>query len=878
MATPILSTKLYIPRNRPDLVPRQRLLDQLAEGAAQKLVLVSAPAGSGKTTILASWAQQRDMPVAWLSLDGDDNDPVRFLTYLVFALQTIAPDIGESSLPLLGATAPVALNSILITLINELSSIPQGLFLFLDDYHVIDAHEVHDTLSYLIDHLPPNIHLFLASRSDPPLPLSRWRVRGQLLELRQADLRFTAEESAAFLAQNTNFQLSAEQLLALEERTEGWIAGLQLAALSLRGKEDVAGFVREFSGSHRFLIDYLAEEVLSQQPDDVRYFLRQTSILDRFTPSLCDAVTGRDDSASLLRGFEEANLFLIPLDDRREWYRYHHLFSDFLRADLVGEDRTELHRKASEWFASRELDTEAVKHALASTDTAYAASAVANAAPRAFNQGSLKLLLRWLDALPQQAVLENVALAVYKGFALFLTQAIDEVQPYLDAAEHGLDGETPSAVQGLFMSLKAHMLVWQGELDACVTFARDALEHLDEAASSVRYLTFNVLGQVLELKGDVLSAAGVYRQAFRSGWQAGDKMGSLVLLANLVFSLNELGRRREATGWCEQLLSHEEEAAGHRSPLLDGVDLPRSLLSYEANELDNAQEQVQRALALVTAADFTQGIIWGNYILGQIYLARGEETLMFDVIQSGLALTSQLGRSSLQGTWFAALEAQAHLQQGNLDAANRWANSTGFSAHDTPDHWLESPYFTYVRLLLAQGRLPEAETLLRNIEENAGNGRRARKLITTYLLQALLLEAQGDKRHSGEKLENAVRLAAPEDFRRAFLNEGEQITQLLPVAKAAAPRFVDELLVAFGATPAPVRQPTTGAGLMDPLTDRELEMLKLVALGLSNRQIAERVFVTLGTVKKHLNNIYSKLGVASRTQAIVKGSELGLLD
>jgi LuxR family maltose regulon positive regulatory protein len=718
------------------------------------------------------------------------------------------------------------------------------------------------------------MHIALASRSDPPLPLSRLRARGQLMELRQADLRFTPEEAAAFLNQSTGLGLTAEQVTALEARTEGWIAGLQLAALSMRGRGDLSAFIQAFSGSHRFVIDYLAEEVFSQQSEDLRQFLVESSLLDRFTASLCDAVTGRTDSAMLLRELEDNNLFLIPLDDQRQWYRYHQLFQDYLRAELDEPSKANLHKKASQWFMSQGLSAEAVKHALASGDTDLAVQVISQAAAGAFNQAAFQSLLGWLEALPEEIVRGNTVLATYKGLVLFLLTTYEDALPYAEAAEKSLPSVSPDPTQGIFMSLKAHLALYEGQLEECIQLSRDALEYLDEKNQVMRNLTLNVLGQVLEMKGDVASAADIYRQAFESGWQAGDRLGALVVFTNLVFALNELGRRREALAWCKQVVADIKAQAVPGLPLLDAAYLSWSLLAYEADELDLARQYAQRTLDVLVAANFPQGILWGQYILARIHLAEGDFDGMREITQQGRRLASRMDRKSIQGAWFAALEAQADLDSGELPSALRWTEVAAFTPQDSPPHWVEYPYFTYTRVLLAQGRSGEAQTLLDNMEALAAQGGRQRKLITIYLLQALSLSAQGEKQEAVVRVERALEIAAPQDYRRAFLDEGQKISKLLTKARGIAPTFVDELLLAFRPR---VDSASQADGLIDPLTEREQEVLRLVAKGLSNREIAEALFVTLGTVKKHLNNIFSKLNVKNRTQAITRGRELGLL-
>ena len=874
MIAPLLTTKIYKPPARSGQVQRPRLIETLNEGVSRKLVLISAPAGFGKTTVMSIWAENIGSPVAWLSLDPADNDLTRFLLYVIAALQSKTPDVGQTAMALLHSTQKVPQETVLTVLINELASIPHDFTLILDDYQNIDNQEIHAALAYLIDHLPPTMHMVIASRSDPPLPLSKWRARGQLVELRQADLRFTPEEASVFLKRNTGFDLTAEQVTALESRTEGWIAGLQLAALSMQGRSDLSAFIQAFSGSHRFVIDYLAEEVFSQQTENIRMFLVETSILDRFTAGLCNEVTGRTDSGIILRELEDNNLFLIALDDQRQWFRYHQLFQDYLRAELGERSQDKLHKKACQWFKTQRLFSEAVKHALASGDTDLSEEVISQATVEAFNQAAFGSLLGWLETLPEQIVRGNTVLAAYKSLVLLLLDTYTESIPYAQAAEESLAPEASDATRGLLMSLKAHLAMYEGRLDECVRYSRDALEYLDEGNQVLRNLTLNVLGQVLEMKEDVSSALVIYRQAFESGWRAGDRLGALVVFTNLVFALNELGRRWDALVLCEQLAADIGSQPAPGLPLLDAVYLSWSMLVYEANELDLAREYAQRALDALVAANFPLGILWGQYILARIHLAGGDYDAVMELTQPGSRLASRMGRDSAQGAWFAALEAQAALDSGNITSAKQWAELGAYTPGDTPHHWSDEPYFTYTRILLAQELSKEAQTLLDTMEALANQGGRERKLVTIYLLQALVLLAQGEKKVAVERVERAVELAAPQEYRRAFLDEGQQIANLLPKTRHVAPAFIDELLIAFRSQDAPTNQMD---GLIDPLTEREQEVLGLVAKGLSNREIAEALFITLGTVKKHLNNTFSKLDVKSRTQAITRGRELGLL-
>jgi LuxR family maltose regulon positive regulatory protein len=878
MSAPLLTTKLYIPPVRPELVARPRLIERLNAGTGCKLTLVSAAAGFGKTTLVAEWLGQLPYPCTWLSLDKGDNDPVQFVSYLIAALQIVDEGMGHAALSLLGAPQLPPIESLLGLLINDIAATPQPFVLVLDDYDTIQAEAIHEAVEFLIEHQPPQVRLVLVTRQDPPLPLPRLRVRRQVVEIYEEDLRFTAEEAGDFLMQALGLDLDPQIIAALEARTEGWIAGLQLAALSVRGRpaERIAEFVELFSGSHRHVIDYLAEEVLSQQSDDIRDFLCQTSILDRLAAPLCDEVTGRGDSKEVLRQLDRANLFLVPLDDQRTWYRYHHLFADFLRTELGAEIQALLHSRASRWLAAHGLLPEAVKHALASRDWDLAARTVALACEEAFRFGSLATLQEWLDALPDEVVQGDSELATYRGYVLFFTGQTSHAGAYVRAAEHSLPPDAALPSRGRLLSLKAHMALCTEDLDATVQYSREALACLDPGDAVFRNLTSNLLGQVLETKGDVVAATDVYRQAARSVQGVSNQVGALVVLTNLAFGLNELGRRREAVAICQRALEERTSLPGRALPITKGIYLAWSLLSYEANELELAREQVTRALGLAEQANITDGVVWGRLMLARVHLARGELGAARQVAREGQQYVADRDIYEGKAQWFAAIETQVNLLEGDLAAAARWAQAAGFSPADAPHHWDEPQYFAYVRVLLAQNRLEDAHKLLDTMEASARQGERRRKLITIYLLQAVAHRTAGQTPQAIALVDKALDLAAPQDYRRAFLDEGPAIVDLLPRARHLAPGFVSQVLEAVpakgGGPPVPQAQ-----ALVEPLSERELEILRLIAAGRSNPEIAELLYLSLNTVKWHAKNLYGKLHVGSRIEAVARAQELELL-
>ena len=875
MTANLLHTKLFIPEPRQDYIPRPRLLEMLDGSLARKLTLVAAPPGYGKSTLISIWIEERQHPTAWLTLDPQDNDGFLFIRYLIAALDTIFPAIGQVSLALLKSTERSTPTSILTALLNELSQLGQPTMLVLDDYHHIENQEIHEYVTFLLDHLPPDLHLVLASRSDPPLPLSRLRARNQLLEIRQADLRLSITETEQFLQQSMGLDLSAMQISQLDARTEGWLAGLQFAGLSMHQQTDKGAFLEAFSGSHRYVIDYLADEVLSNQTEEMQKFLGKIALLDRFTAPLCDAITGLKDSQSLIIDLEENNLFLINLDEERIWFRFHHLFLDYLRTQSDSQQQIRLHKIAAQWLLDNHIFPEAVKHASASQDKELLVHAITGAAQSALEAGEIDYLATWLKSIPAQELMANSQLATYMGMITFFSVNPESAVPFMEAAVKNLPPTANSSLQGQLMCLQAHVSLYQGDLNRSIHLSREALEYLDPDDLFFRNLTLNVLGQILEMRGDVIGAVEVYRQAFISSQAADDQLGTLVIFTNLIFALNELGERNQAMLFCEEFLADPKWSSLTGWSLSDGIYLPWSLLSYEANQLDQAMDQITRALQGLELVNVAQGKLWALFIQGSLLLANKEYAHLAELTDQGRQLARRSGSNTVHYGWFELLDAQAALDQGDLATADVWARSKNFSPTDSPLHWFEGQYFAYLRLLIKQGNLEDARQLLETMQANVQAGKRFRKLITIHLLFALV-EAKSERdQESKFHLTQALQLAVPQDYHRAFLNEGQALLDLLPAVCDSYPDFVNRLL----GEKSPVQD--QGIDLPQPyenLSERELEVLRLVSRGYSNRQIAEALFVTLGTVKKHLNNVFGKLQVSNRTEAVARGRELHLLD
>jgi LuxR family maltose regulon positive regulatory protein len=903
VTTPILTTKLYIPPPRTGLVPRARLIERLDEGLrlGRKLALVSAPAGFGKTTLVTGWLYSRDSDIssrsiAWLSLDEGDNDPARFFAYLIAALRQLDEGVGQATQSLLGSPQLPPVESLMTLLIGDVTAVP-AFVLVLDDYHLIHTALIHDALSFLLDHQPPHMHLLIATRTDPPLSLPRLRVRGQMTEIRADDLRFTEEEAATFLNQALGLPLDAEQIAALEARTEGWIAGLQLAALSMRGKGDVDSFVKAFSGSNRHVIDYLADEVLAQQPEEIRDFLHQTSILDRFCAPLCDAVSDAvrkaDDSTdqrtdqSLVRPFadsrtilehlERQNLFLVPLDERREWYRYHRLFADFLRTELAPERSATLHLRAAHWFEEHDLLPEAANHVLAHAaatgDTDEAARVITLAGDRALSEGALVTLLGWLDALPDETVRANGWLVSFKAWTLLMTGRSEMAISYIQSAEASLERDASPVDRGRVLSLRCAV----SDAEDVVQMAPQALELIGDADPLSRTGTLFLLGDAQDAVGDVAGADETFREAYHLGQKHGHQMIAAVALAHLAISINVQGQRREALSICQRGTEQYADTRGNPLPVAGLLYVVLGELAYEANDLEGAHQYLQTGLELGQQSATTLVILYSLEALARVQYAMGQRQEALATIREAQTLASQAGEFEWRGAG-AAIEAHLRLRQGDIRAARRWAESTGLPLSDPLDQTRKYEYTNYVRVLLALERTREAQTLLARLERAAREDERYRHLLTIHIQQALAEQRLGSEAKALEYLERALRLAAPEDYVRAFLDEDPALAQLLPRARHVAPEFVDELLAALGAssplshTPTLVAQP-----LVDPLSDREIEVLRLMAADLSAPEIAEELVIAVSTVRSHIKHIYGKLDAHSRYEAVERARELDLV-
>ncbi|MCH8339020.1 MAG: tetratricopeptide repeat protein, partial [Chloroflexi bacterium] len=805
MVDAILTTKLYMPPVRSQVVSRPRLIDRLTEGLTRKLILISAPAGFGKTTLLGEWVGHSELPVAWVSLDESDNDPQRFLTYVVAALQTIDTDMGAGALSLLESPQPRPAELILTSLINEVAETAQDFILVLDDYHVIDAKPVDNALTFLLDHLPPQMHLVIASRADPPLPLAHLRGRGELTELRAADLRFTPDEAATFLNQVMGLGLSAEEVTALETRTEGWIVGLQMAALSMQGRADTASFIQAFTGSHHFIIDYLVEEVLQRQPERVRSFLLQTSILDRLSGPLCDAVTGQEDGRAMLEGLERGNLFVVPQDDKRQWYRYHHLFAEVLQARSMEEQPNRaptLHRRASEWYEQNGLPSDAIHHAFAAEDFERAAGLVELAWPAMRRSRLDGTLLGLLQALPDELVRTRPVLSVDYAISLIASGQLAAVEPRLQDAERWLDatvdtsGRVPAAEmvvvdeegfrslpRTIFVARAAYALAL-GDAPVTVKYARRALDLAPEGDHLGRGAAASLLGLASWASGDLEAAHRALADGMASLRMAGnisDATGGTFALADIRMVQ---GRLHEAMSTYEQALQLATEQG---EPVLRGTaDLyvGMSELHRERGDLEAATQHLLKSKELGESARLPENRYLWCVAMARIKEAQGDLDGALDLLHEAERLFIVSFNPNVRP--ISALKTRIWVAQGRLAEALAWAQEQELSVEDDLSYLREFEHITLARVFIAQHRndseersIHQAVGLLERLLKAAEEGGRTGNVIEILVLQALAHEAQGDIPPALVPLERALALAEPEGYVRIFVDEGPPMAALL---------------------------------------------------------------------------------------------------
>ncbi len=930
MATPILATKLYVPPPRPSVVARPRLIEQLTEGLTRKLTLIAAPAGFGKTTLISEWVAGCQRSAAWLSLDESDTQLTRFLAYVVAALQTAQPSIGQNVLGMLQSSPPVSTEAILTELLNQIAALPAPIVLIIDDYHVINSKPIDHALAFLLEHLPPSIHLVIAARGDPQLPLARLRAQNQLTELRAADLRFTAAEAADFFNQIMGLSLTGDDIAALESRTEGWIAGLQLAAISMQGHQDIDGFIKSFTGNHRFVMDYLVEEVLNQQPKSIQAFLLRTSILDRMCGALCDAVLAGASVDShnrpingqeALEILERASLFIVPLDSERRWYRYHHLFAELLRQRLllnealpnptfVPATAAELRIRASQWHEQNGLPDDAIRYALSAADFERAARLLELAWPRMDGRFQSEVWLGWARALPPNLVRAWPILCAGYAWSLLNLGELEageawllDAEKLLDSGEH-IVGKPGAHVirrvvvdESQFRSLpasiataRAYIAQARGDSPGTVYQAQRALELLPSNDHLKRGPAAALLGLAQWASGDLEAAHDSIASAMSSFQQAGHLNFALSCTYGLADIRVTQGRLHEAVGTYERSL---------QLALKHGMQMPRgtadlylglSELHHEQGDLAGAERLLGKSQELGEQAALPDWPYRFCRAQAGMKKSHGDLDGALDRLDQAERLYFRSPVPEVRP--LPAIRARAWLSLGRVQDALNWVRERGLSVDDDLHYLAEFEHITLTRVLLALhasgqdlASIRSAQTLLGRLLQTSTAGGRTGTVIEIHILQALALQAQGDMPAALAILEQALTLAEPEGYIRVFADEGQPMARLLSAAagRTKLPGYIATLLAAFGQQnelPKAVAPPISSAAaspLIDPLSQRELEVLQLIAHGLSNQAISARLVVALTTVKGHNQRIFDKLQVRSRTEAIARARELGLL-
>ncbi|GIP38175.1 hypothetical protein J31TS4_14550 [Paenibacillus sp. J31TS4] len=906
MSLSLLSTKLHLPHSRSRVVPRPRLLERLEEGLHRKLTLLSAPAGYGKTTLASGWAAACGRPAAWLSLDEEDREPARLLTCLVAAMRTIAPHTGEGVLGMLRAPQPPPLEAALTIWLNELAAMPDPFLLVLDDYHVLQSEAVDRAIALVLERMPPQMHLVLATREDPHLPLARLRVRDQLTEVRAADLRFGVAEAAAFLEQVMGLALPEDTVALLEARTEGWAAGLQLAALTLRDGQDPSASIRSFTGTHPFVLDYLMEEVLQRQSAETQTFLLRTSILERMCGSLCEAVlnggsdgpfAGGVSGEETLAALEQANLFVVPLDNERRWYRYHHLFADLLRKRLAqnpvspggkpGPDAAELHGRASGWYEANGMELEAFRHAAAARDYGRAARLAEGGTMPLIFRGAVVPVRQWLDSLPAAELEARPSLLVLHASALLMEGRSGAVEPKLELAERALQHPVPGMEEdqardliGHIASIRATLAVSRHRADTILAESRRALAHLHPGNLPVRTAVVWTLGYACQLQGDRAAAGRAYAEALAASERIGHTM--ITLLAAL-----GLGNIQEA----DTLLAEAAESYRRVLVLAGEPPLPAACeahlglarIARQQNDRNAALRHGREALRLARMFEDSDRAVAAEGFLARLELTGGEVSAAAALLASAEHTARRHGYDR-QLAPLAAVRVELLLRQGRIEAASELAQQQG-----TP--------VSRARVLLAEGNAAAALAVLEPLREEAEARDWRQERLEAVILLAMARHRLGETGPAQQLLADALAMGEPGGFVRLFLDEGPPMRRLLTEAAAHGrmSSYAGRLLAAWesvetsegeagkrqpaGQSPSP--SPPASAEpvppLLEPLTKREAEVLRLIALGLSNQEIGARLYLALSTVKGYNRILFDKLQVKRRTEAVARAQLLGLL-
>ncbi len=907
MPASILATKFNIPRIRTHIVPREGLILRLKDGLKCKLTLISAPAGFGKTTLIGEWARSLDRSVGWLSLDESDNDIIHFLSYFIVALQSVNEDIGQDELKRLRSPHPLPIEETLIAIINQINALSEEVVLILDDYHLISTSSIHEAVAYFLDHMPENVHLVIISRADPPLPLARLRGRGEIAEFRQNDLRFTIDEAADFLQEVMEVGIDLEDVRALNSRTEGWVAGLQMAAVSLQGQEDVSKFVRIFTGSNRYILDYLIEEVLQRQPRSIQQFMLQTSILDRLNSLLCDAIVSEIGdwrlethdplqspvtdlrSQVILEHLESSNLFIFPLDDNRQWYRYHRLFRDLLRKHLqqLSPDLIpDLHRRAADWFEEAGMLSDAIEHALAAQDFDHAAQLVEQVAEEILMRSEVGTFARWLEKLPEETLDGHPHLILYHTWCLIVTGASNDV---IERQLRNID-EINGVLSARVAAIRAYLAIYQGDLSSAWELSHVAWERLPEDDLFLRGILSLIFGISLLAKGDVEAGIESLSDVFQASQEVDNVMVGTITISHLARLRMRAGELKEAHDMYQRAIDLARDENGQTLPIAGEAFMGLGEIWLQKNDLVKAEEFILKGIQH-TEAWSDVAALEGYLALARVRQAQNRGAEVAPLVEKARELAVQFKTTTLDDIMVDLHEVKLFLAQGDLEAAIAWIEERNVENFLGSEQWVEQTgnfhdhlrkyeLIILSRVLIAKGESQRALEILIPLLEAMKELRRVDLVLEVLILQAIARQADGNFEAAMLSIEEALSLAEPGGFIRIFINEGTVMAKLIYEAsqREISPEYCGKLLSAFpDPTQNDVPSRTIDAEWVEPLSPRENEVLCLIAEGLSNKEIAERLFLSLGTVKVHTRNIYGKLCVSNRTQAVAKARSFGIL-
>ncbi|BHH85684.1 LuxR C-terminal-related transcriptional regulator [Desulforhopalus sp. 52FAK] len=880
---PLLATKLYVPQPGSNLVERAPLVKRLESGFQSKLTLLSAPAGFGKTTLLTQWVSQHKNRTSWISLDKTVADPIVFVQYLIAALRSVVPDIGREAMGSLYSD-PLPVDLICTSLINEIAEISDTLLLVLDDYHLIDNETTHAITRFLIEHSPPQFQLIMATRVDPPFPLAKWRVSNEVNEVRISDLSFNRLEISLFLSHIADLELADQEISVLENRTEGWVAGLQLAALSLQNCGDIPSFIRAFAGTNRHIVDYLAEEVLHRQPDHIQGFLVQTAILDQMSSELCDYVTLRNDSRQILIDLDNDNLFTIPLDNTRTWYRYHHLFADLLNQRLqqtYSESVPQLHSRASKWYEQNNLIDNAIDHAFAARDYDRASVLIGSLFDTAWEFERKSRLDQWFEELPEEYIHERPNLCFFSAWVLTENANLIKAEKRLKRVEQLIDAgdETFSTreLQGKVAAMRALMATGRGDAPLIIELAEKALRFLPDEAKMWRANAYFTLGIAQTIKGDGSFAIRSFIEARKVSQEGG--IVHLYLKASfwLISRLKYAGQLVKALAICEELFHLVKENGIENSVAGGAVNMMQGDLYYEQNKIDEAYHSMREDLIISEKCEDVAHKGWCYYGMMRILTAQNDISGAEEFIEKieNLKISFDLNQMvyHLTNSW----KARIWLRKGEHSKVANWLDGKKITAQDKPLSAFQAPALIILaRYLIVNNELDEAHSLLDRLLDDQEQNDWILLLIETLLIKAQALHKQGDLQHALQMTRKAIFLAEPGGYIRVFVDEGLPVFNLLEKLlpdKDIPRQFVKKLLIESQLS----KHVTVDSNMVEQLTEREIEVLRCIVAGLSNKKITEELFISMSTVKTHLRNIYSKLGVNSRTQALAEAQKKALL-